>query len=110
LKPNIILRPRVRDDLDGHAEYLMVNERLEIAAHFLDAVKDSFASLAKRPFAGAPSEHLPSSGLVSRFLQVAGFRKHLIFYRPLENGIDVLRVVHEARDLKSVLGESGDDN
>lgn len=35
---------------------------------------------------------------------VPGFPKHLVFYIPIENGIEVLRVLHGARDLPAVLG------
>jgi len=41
---------------------------------------------------------------VRRF-RVAGFPNHLIFYREIEGGIEVVRVLHGARDLPSVLGE-----
>jgi toxin ParE1/3/4 len=99
LTPNIIVRPRARDDLGQQAESLMANDGLEIAMRFLGAVEETFAVLAIRPFAGARSDHLPSSGLVSRFLPVTGFEKHLIIYRPLADGIDVLRVVQRARYL-----------
>jgi toxin ParE1/3/4 len=99
LTPNIIVRPRARDDLGQQAESLMASESLEIAMRFLAAVEETLALLASRPFAGVRSDHLPSSGLVTRFLPVTGFEKHLVFYRPLENAIDVLRVVHGARHL-----------
>ena len=78
----------------------MANDGLEAAMRFLTVVEETFALLGKRPFAGARSEHLPSSGLVTRFVPVAGFEKHLIFYRPLADGIDVLRLVHVARGLR----------
>jgi toxin ParE1/3/4 len=36
---------------------------------------------------------------------VPGFEKYLIFYRPAEDGIDVVRVLHGARDLDAILDE-----
>ncbi len=41
-----------------------------------------------------------------RVWRVEGFEKHLIFYRATDDGIEVVRVVHGARDISSVL-ESG---
>ena len=38
--------------------------------------------------------------------RIKGFEKHLIFYRPAADGIEVIRVIHGARDIDSVL-ESG---
>jgi toxin ParE1/3/4 len=92
---NIVIRRLARADLDDQAEYLMATG-FETPMRFLEAVEETFALLAKRPFAGVRTEHLPNSGLVTRFLPVNGFEKHLVFYRPLADGIDVLRVIREA--------------
>ena len=34
---------------------------------------------------------------------VASFEDYLIFYRPTKRGIDVVRVLHGARDLRRIL-------
>ena len=39
-----------------------------------------------------------------RQFPVTGFEKILLFYLPLRDGIDLLRVVHGRRDLETVLG------
>ena len=45
-------------------------------------------------------------GLVGlRRIRVPGFANYLIFYRPTAEGIEVFRVVHGARDLRSLLRE-----
>jgi plasmid stabilization system protein ParE len=41
----------------------------------------------------------PSATLLSRF------RKYLVFYRPITEGIEVTRVLHGARDIDSILGD-----
>jgi toxin ParE1/3/4 len=38
-----------------------------------------------------------------RSWSVRGFRKILVLYRPIVDGIEVLGVVHGARDIKSLL-------
>jgi toxin ParE1/3/4 len=38
-----------------------------------------------------------------RVWPVKGFRNHLIFYRPIENGIEVVHLFHGARDLDAAL-------
>ena len=35
-----------------------------------------------------------------RFWIVSGFPNHLIFYRPITGGVEVIRVIHGARDLE----------
>jgi toxin ParE1/3/4 len=37
--------------------------------------------------------------------RVRRFDKHLIFYRPVADGIEVIRVLHASRDLAAVLDE-----
>lgn len=36
---------------------------------------------------------------------IHGFEKHLVFYRPTDDGIEVIRVIHGMRDIPSVLDE-----
>ena len=33
------------------------------------------------------------------------FGRYVIFYEPIEDGIDVVRVLHSARDIDAVFGE-----
>lgn len=40
-----------------------------------------------------------------RFHSVHGFRKYLIFYIPGSEGIEIVRVLHGARDLKTLFGQ-----
>jgi plasmid stabilization system protein ParE len=38
---------------------------------------------------------------------VAGFSNHLIFYRPVPNGVEVVRILHAARDWLAIIESSG---
>lgn len=42
-----------------------------------------------------------------RMWRVAGFPNHLIFYRPLESGIEVIRVLHAKGDIEALFGNQG---
>ena len=105
MTPNVSVRPQARDDIDDQAEYLMVNATTEIALRFLAAVDSTITLIARQPYMGVRSEYLRDPLMETRFQPVSGFQKHLIFYRPIENGIEVLRVIHGARDLHVVLGD-----
>lgn len=37
-----------------------------------------------------------------RVWQVRGFENYLIFYRPIEGGIEVVRILHSARDIAAI--------
>jgi len=62
--------------------------------------------LLKLPEIGAPRHYGRIEGL--RMWRVRRFDKHLIFYRPVANGIEVIRVLHSSRDLAAVLDEGSD--
>ena len=36
---------------------------------------------------------------------VRDFEKHLVFYRPIVGGIELVRVLHSARDTSAILGQ-----
>ena len=38
-----------------------------------------------------------------RIWRIDGFPNHLIFYRPIEGGIEIVRVLHGVRDIGAVL-------
>lgn len=44
-----------------------------------------------------------------RCARVRRWRKHLIFYRPVVGGIEVIRVLHGARELSKLLEEAEDE-
>src|SRR4051812_15471598 len=98
------IRERAKLDLEEQAEYIRGNS-LQAAARFLDAARQSMDALAKMPGLGSPTE-LPSPRLRGlRCCTIRGFEKHLIFYSPRKNGIEVVRVLQGARDLPAVLGQ-----
>ena len=41
-----------------------------------------------------------------RMLRIPKFEKYLIFYRPVPEGIEIIRVLHGARDIPSLFGQT----
>ncbi len=41
-----------------------------------------------------------------RYFPIAGFKNYLVFYRPVAGGVELLRVLHGARDLERILAET----
>ena len=95
-------QPRARRDIIEQAIYIGL-DNAKAAERFQDAVEQAEQMLAEMPGIGAPREHGRIEGL--RMWRVRGFARHLIFYREIENGIEVIRVLHSSRDLVAVLGE-----
>ena len=102
------MRDRVRrtnqaiDDIYEIAAYL-TEDSLRAAERFLEAVENSFQVLARMPPMGSPYRTAARGGIGLRRWPVKGFRDYLIFYRPLEGGIEVIRVLHGARDIERLL-------
>ena len=79
----------------------------DAAMRFIDAVERECAALILFPRLGR-SRGFRSPELASvRSMPISGFRSWLRFYRVLLGSIDVLRVLHGARDLPAVLRDHG---
>jgi len=95
-------RPRARLDLLEQFVYLGEQAGVEIAERYFDAVSRSCAHLARFPESGA----IYDCGIAGvRRFPIKGFENHLIFYVALANGIEVIRVLHGARDLDRLFDE-----
>lgn len=75
------------------------------ADRFLQSARETFLRLAEMPGMGRIYGQPLAGGDTLRVWHVKGFENWLIFYRPVDGGIEVIRVLHGARDLDSVLEE-----
>jgi toxin ParE1/3/4 len=75
-----------------------------LSDRFLAAVEQSLATLAQMPALGNPCEFDNPALQGVRSWPVRGFKKYVIFYRPVEGGIEVLHVLHGSRDITSLFG------
>jgi toxin ParE1/3/4 len=82
----------------------IAQDNLEAAERFMQAVEESYGFLADFPESGEPWETPNPKYSKTRFWQVRGFPNHLIFFRPIRDGIEVLQVIHAARDLQALFG------
>ena len=81
-----------RADLDDIWFYI-AQDNVEAADKFIQLVVARFPKLAGWPDIGRQRKELSPQ---MRSLVVG---QYVIFYRPLENGIEIVRVLHGARDL-----------
>jgi len=97
------VRPAADTDLDDQAAYLAREASLDIALRFYDAAAVTFEQIARMPGIGErrPTANPRLEGL--RVWRIQGFEKHLIFYLPAADGIEIVRVLHGARDLDCLL-------
>src|SRR4051812_26474726 len=88
-------------DLGQLAEFIRQG-RPRAALRFLRAARSTMESLAAMPEMGPACETNNPALAGLRFFRISGFPAFLIFYRPMEGGIEVLRVLHSARDLEAI--------
>lgn len=102
-------QPQASEDLIEIATYLYtVNPLSDASERFLSATERAFTQLAQMPGMGVAyaSPFGVAAGL--RRWPVPGFRNYLIFYRPTETGVNIVRVLHGSRDIAAALQEEDD--
>ena len=100
----IVKKPAAWQNLVEHVDFL--SQRNQDAAHrFIDAVEATFSFLADHPLLGGVCafEHPDAHDL--RRWSIRGFAHYVVFYRALADGIEVVRVLHAARDAPSQFGD-----
>jgi plasmid stabilization system protein ParE len=96
------LRRDVPDDLHAIVAWLDQHS-VHTSDRFIKAVFSALEDLARMPGKGSP-KHFRSRRLTGiRSWAVPAFRKFLILYQPISDGIEVFAVVHGSRHLRSLL-------
>jgi toxin ParE1/3/4 len=99
-------REAAKRDLIAHWVWYAENADMETADHFLAAADSTTIMLAGQPEAGyrifVTKTELQG---MRRFPVTDGFESMLLFYFPLQDGIDLVRVVHGSRDIQNLLTE-----
>jgi toxin ParE1/3/4 len=75
-------------------------DNLQAALDFIDAAEKAFQSLAQMPELAPLWEGSRTRFPGMRVWPIPEFPKHLVFYRPLQDGIEVIRVCYGARRLE----------
>lgn len=104
MRARIARRPRARRDVLEAAQYI-AKENIAAALRFADAVRQTEELLAETPGIGAPGNFARPELAGMRSHSVQGFRKYLIFYIAGDSGIEIVRVLHGARDLPALFGD-----
>ena len=91
-------------DLEEIADYIAADSPRH-ALQFLQAAERAFARLSSMPKLGRVWSRTRKRFAGVRVWSVPDFRHFLIFYRPIDGGIEILRVLHGARNLTELLGE-----
>ena len=96
----VIVRNRATQDIRQQANYILVNGNRESGEKFLEFVESAFAQLAITPNMGKVVSSLSDMGAIRQW-RIKNFKDYLIFYKVQEERVEVLRVLHGARDLEA---------
>lgn len=101
----ILKKPRVERDLVDHFTFI-ARDKLEPADRFLRVAAESFEFLAANPVIGQKWDSpLPKLAGIRVYCLPAAFRNYLIFYRPIDDGVEILTVLHGSRDAAKLMDE-----
>lgn len=106
----LVVRPLADADIDAAADYYAQEANLDVALRFLGALDQAFERLRGHPQIGAEVRAIRPRLAGLRFWPVPGFERYLVFYLPSPDLVEVMRVLHGARDLKELLGVEGDEH
>ena len=97
MSPIIKKRPIAKIDIVENAVYL-ADRNPVVGDRFLTAVEETLSLIATNPYMGSKRlDHLEKT-LELRVFPVNGFRNYDIYYTPLKNGLEMLRLLHSKMD------------
>ncbi len=96
----VLKREAAKRDLIQQWVWYAETANIEVADRFLTAVDSTLEMLASQPESGPRTFTTKTTLHGMRRCPVSnGFEKILLFYFPLHDGVDRVRVVHGSRDL-----------
>lgn len=97
MSSKVLFTPLATEDLNQIWLYIALESNVEVADRFVDQIREKCLRISRAPtgFRLRP-ELLPD-------VRSLPFRNYIIFYIPIESGIEVFRVIHGARDIPQVI-------
>lgn len=93
--PRIVRSPTAQQDLDQIWDYI-ARDSVDAADRLLDRIQERCELVARQPLSGHAREEL---GLNVRCFVVGNY---VVYYRPIRRSIEIVRVLHGARDISSL--------
>ncbi|HEY3660383.1 MAG TPA: type II toxin-antitoxin system RelE/ParE family toxin [Candidatus Udaeobacter sp.] len=99
--PRLLVREKALADIEELGAFI-ARDNPAAATEVVRAIRLSFEQLAHMPRLGRIVRKVKTSGQIRMWLSPA-FPNYLIFYRELPDGVDIVRVLHGARDVHRIL-------
>ena len=91
-------RPLAATDILDIWDYI-ADDSIERADRWVDRLDKKLALIATQPLMGRARDELAAE------VRSLPFARYVIFYVPTQDGIDVLRVLHSARDIDAIFSD-----
>ncbi len=88
----LVIAPRARADLIDIGRHIGAANPAA-ADRLIQRFGDTFERLSERPLSGRPRADIRPN------LRSVPIDRYVIFYPPMENGVEIVRVLHSARDV-----------
>src|SRR4051812_21586302 len=99
----VAIHPLAKQDLIGHYQRI-ARDKIEPANRLLAIAKESFERIAAMPGIGRAWESAnPALADIRVYPLPSGYRSYLVFYRRTRKGVEIIRVLHAARNIAAVL-------
>jgi toxin ParE1/3/4 len=98
----VVLHAIARRDLVEIADYI-ANDNHAAADAFLEAAVRTFDTLSRWPHSGRGYSNRAGRFKRLRFVSVRGFGNYNVYYRPMPGRVEIVRVIHAARDARRLL-------
>ena len=103
-KPELILMPQAREDIKQIATYIGENSP-QASRAFRQTLQHIYEVLLDLPEVGSVRNFRNPEMKGLRMLPVPKCKTYLLFYRPTTERLEIVRVLHGARDVSSLFGE-----
>ncbi len=90
-------------DIIEQADWHQEKSDSKLAKRWGTAVTSAVLRIMRNPRSGTPCRFGPTELRGIRRMPISGFPKHLVFYSIEDHDVLILRVLHGARDLESLL-------
>lgn len=97
----LLIKTQARNDVQNAFAYIGADSTKN-ALRFLDSAQKTFNLLTKKPYMGNPYPFRDSQFSNIRRWFVRDFNKYLIFYRVLDNTVEIIRVLHSSQDIEAL--------
>jgi toxin ParE1/3/4 len=94
--PTAIYAPEADDDLEGIVDYI-ARDKPTVAREWLVKVRATCQMLAENPQVGEVREGFGVPGCRS-----FSIGNYVVFFRPVDEGIEISRVIHGSRDMRNI--------